>query len=161
MDFNPNWQRWIKASVNKYMAGQFDNVPIDQKTLFFAEGFERNTEKAGDWVECRVDGVFFEEKAKGQWHGGVEINLAISVNQDMINAYRQEVLQGHSQSFLVDCICINKVGDLPDDDGTELGCLRLLQGRREKIVTSNFGKIAPNTRILQSTVEAHYSIYLD
>lgn len=161
MNFDPNWQRWIRASVNFYMSEKFKSIPAEQQTYFFAEGFERDTENKADWVECRVDGVFTDKKADGQWHLGVEINLAISFNQDMVNAYRQEILQGYCQSFLVDCICINKIGDLPDDDGTELGCLRLLSGRRERIVTSNFGKISPNTRILQSTVEAHYSIYLD
>jgi hypothetical protein len=91
----------------------------------------------------------------------IEINILVNVKQSKDNVYRDSVLQGRFIDLCNDCIDVYKYGTGPEDDQSHLGCLILSSKYGEKIQTSNFGMRRPDTRLVQSTIEAHYFMYLD
>ncbi len=155
MNYSEHWHRWITASVAKHFA-----VGLEPREIkLFVEGFERPSEDLNEWVELRIDGPFTEEMTRGVWRLDIEINVLICINEDA-HAYRTQIVSGIITKLFERCIDVYKYGDEEDDDGTQLGCLVLRTDGRNKIVPSNFGKVRPDTRHLQSSVEAHYQMDL-
>lgn len=151
MLFNNNWPRWVKASIAKH----FDTNKGD--THLHVEGFERATEGKLDWMELRIDGPYLKEHSKGEWVLNVEINVLLCVMVNAENAYRMEILTGRVTEIFEQNIFVYKYGD----DSSLLGWLSLQPREREKVVISNFGQIRPDTKQLQSSVEAHFRMQLD
>lgn len=149
--------RWIVASVNKWFYSQRG------ATYAFTEGFQRKTENLTQWFEIRTDGPYWDEKTRGEYHGDVEVNILITQKEGTGNAYDVHTLVGRIQGMFVYKIPVYKLGELTDDpenDGCFIGYLTLIHGRREAIKTSFFGKVRPDTAILQATVEGHYRLHL-
>jgi hypothetical protein len=158
MKFDPNWYRWIFASVAKH----FNAIGELNEIHCHVEGFPRHTDELTEWFEVRMDGPYTKEHSDDAYELRVEINLGINVvvGPD-VNAYRDKQIQGILTEGFVDNICIYKLGDTEEDDGSEIGYLEILTGFRERIVTSNFGVINAQTGINQSSIEAHYRINFD
>lgn len=155
MIFDPNWVRWIKASFAKH----FDTNKDD--TFLHVEGFERATEGKSDWLELRMDGPYLKEHTKGEWLLETEFNILICVMMNASNAYRMETLTGRVAGICEKCIPVYKYGDTDADDQSLLGYCTLQPREKEKVIVSNFGQVRPDTKLLQSSVEAHYKMHLD
>lgn len=152
MIFDPNWPRWIISSVASHFKDCNEN--------FFMEGFERGTDGKPEWVELRLDGPYIREMTKGCWKLEVEVNTLIVVN-DNANAYRSQEIQGMVLKKFLDCLEVYQIGNQEPDDGELLGCLKLQQRGREKIIVTNFGMLKPDIRQFQSSIEGHYVMTLD
>lgn len=152
MEYNSNWSRWIKASTARHFK------PTD--IPYFVEGFERTTESQSEWVEFRIDGPYVKEMTRGSWKLNVEINLLISVPGGK-DAYRIERIEGDVTKHFLDCIEVYKLGQDEADDGTLLGCFKMIQTGRDKIIVTNFGKLKPDVNLYQKSIEAHYQMFLN
>lgn len=156
MTFDENWERWCKISVVKH----FDNGKGD--TSLFVEGFRRATEELADYIEVRVDGPYNRENVKNQWRLYFEVNILVVVktNPDQ-DPYRINRLTGRVTGLFTDDICVRKWGNTEPDDLTLIGHLSLVPRANERIQVSHFGKIRPDTDIVQASVEGHYHIFFD
>jgi len=160
VNFNVNWDRWIKSSVAKHFNDESLIGINENQTVLFIEGFERNTDGKKDWIEFRLDGPYYEETTKGHWKIEIEVNILVVVNEQK-NPYRPEYLKGRVVQLFTTCFDVFKYGESEEDDNLKLGCFTLKTSGREKILTTNFGKVRPDTRQLQSSVEGHFVMYLD
>lgn len=154
--YDDNWERWCKASILKHFdAGKGD-------TSVFVEGFTLDTNELSDYLEVRVDGPYTREQVKEQWRLYFEVNILVVVKiNPSADAYRINRLTGRATGLFIDGICVYKYGNGPDDDGSLIGHLSLVPRANERIQVSHFGKIRPDTEILQASVEGHYHIYFD
>ncbi len=157
MDYNPNWSRWIKASVSRH----FKPCNVDNNVAYYVEGFERDTNGKTEWIEFRIDGPYLKEQTKGSWVLNVEVNLMIVVNLNPKNIYRIEEIEGEIVSKFFDCLDVYKLGQKESDDNTVLGCLKLIQQGRERVIVTNFGVVKPDIRQMQKSIEGHYKMYLE
>lgn len=156
MENNPNWIRWVAISFSKHADALRENIP------FYIEGFApnpNNLKENESYFELRIDGPYSVERAKNQWDLYFEINVLIVYNQVDSKAWEMQRLIGIVNKFFKDkSVMVRKYGTGPDDDQDLLGWLQL---RPNQVKSSNFGRIRPDVRIHQATVEAHYNLYMD
>lgn len=155
MAYNENWERWCKISIAKHFdAGRGD-------TQCFVEGFTRDTQELADYIEVRVDGPYTTETSKDKFRLYFEVNILVVVKKGQ-DAYRINRLTGRINGIFLDCIEVRRYGNGPEDDLTVLGCLKLLiPFGNERLQTSHFGQIRPDTEIVEATVEGHYELRID
>jgi hypothetical protein len=154
--YNVDWERWCKSSILQH----FDNGKGD--TEIYVEGFPRATDTLADYLELRVDGPYTRENANDQWRLYFEVNLLVVVKiNPEADAFRINRLTGRVSGLFTTIIEVKKYGNGVGDDGSLIGCLSLVPRNGERIQTSHFGKIRPDTDILQASVEGHYHIYFD
>ena len=159
MSANPNWPRWIFATVSKHFtdASQVAGTPL------FIEGQHRDTSKLKDFYELRLDGPTLREVSKGCWILRIEINiLATSVMNDS-NYHTIHQLVGNAAAAFEKAITVLKYGNNPQDDKTFVGCLQLIQDRetRDFIEINHFGQVDVKTKLMQASVEGHYKMVLE
>jgi len=156
MATNKNWPRWIFASVSKHFDANKDTLPL------FIEGQYRNTRSEKDFLELRVDGPYFTEFSKGYWRAFIEINVLVQSAMDDSNFHRIHEDVGIAAAAF-STIHVYKYGNGVDDDGTLLGCLKLVADHRgkERIQINHFGQIGPSEGLMQACVEGHYEMFLD
>ena len=160
MAMNKNWPRWIFASVSDHFKTKMDAVSLP----LFIEGQHRDIDKSlQDYVELRVDGPYITEIARDQWQLYIEVNVLINSIMNDTNNHRIHTSAGLVGAAFEDAIPVYKYGSTGEDDDSFLGCLVLQQDkkRRERIQISHFGQVAPNTKLLQATVEGHFIIDLE
>ncbi len=151
MEYNSNWSRWVKSSCARHFK--------DCNSNYFVEGFERDTNGLPEWVEFRIDGPYLKESTRGQWKLNIEINILISVTGGQ-DSYRIERIEGDVTKHFLDCLEIYKLGQDEADDGSLLGCFKLVQQGRDKIIVTNFGKLKPDVNLYQKSIEGHYQMFL-
>lgn len=158
MSMNIDWPRWSIASIIKHFSDEIksDTFPV------FIEGMDRETNKDTDFAEIRVDGPWTNEISADYWRIYCEVNILIQSvmsDSDLYLIYRHI---GLVNMAFQKCISVFKYGDEPLDDGSFLGCFKLVIDRynREQVKTSNFGQIDKSVKLQQATVEAHYEMYL-
>jgi len=145
------WPRWIAASINKHFDARKGTLPL------FIEGMHRATRTEKDFLELRHDGPYLTELSKGVWRVYTEVNILIQSAMDDENIYRVYVDVGRAVQACT-AIPIYKYGSGVMDDGTLLGCLKVVADSRgkERIQVNHFGQIGKDTRLIQATVEVHY-----
>ena len=148
---NPNWARWIFASVSKH----FDDRKGDYE--LFIEGQYRNVNPPKDFFELRMDGPYITEQNKGYFQVYVEINVLVQSHMDDTNYHRIHETTGYVSSIYTG-IKLYKFGNGPLDTQEEFGCLRLLQNtqKRNRIEINQFGQIDPKVRLMQASIEGHF-----
>jgi len=157
MRANPNWARWVFASVATYLT----QVAEGQQLPVLIEGLdERTTEfmNATDRCEVRITGPFARGISRDWYQIEVLVNvLFVSRYEEQKNQYDIIQKTGIFQEAMDGPIAIYKYGNGPDDDEHALvGCLSPIQGRREAIRVLHFGQINPIDRLKQSMVDARY-----
>lgn len=150
---NANWARWILASASDHFETGRDSIP------FYMEGADFSSENDDQWVEFRLDGPDIKQISYNYWRFDIEINLLVSSVMDHEDFHKQVKLVGQFAN-LVNVIQIYKYGNQVGDDDSFIGCLELRKDLDEVVVISNFGKIRPDTRLIQSTIEGHYQMFL-
>ena len=148
--------RWIYASI----AGHFDDNKDSRK--LFVESEDRDTNKNQEWLELRIDGPLRKEVSKGCFWYNMEINILASRSMDEGNYHDVLRLMGVAEAAFVNKISVFKLGTDTTgvDDQSFIGCLVLQQDQREAVISSYFGQIDPEKRLLQGTVEGHYRMEL-
>lgn len=151
-----NWERWIWASVIKWMT---DHITAHNPTWYvFVEGTERDTGDKAVFIELRLDGPQYKLR-QGNTRVYVEVDTLISVQLNNKKLYTQNQLAGAVASIMDNYIPVYKLGNLAGDDGTvSIGCLRI--DDTVGIDTHKFGQIGPKARILQGIVTTKYWIDL-
>ena len=152
MAINPYWARWCKASCAKH----FND--LKQGNNFHVEGEDRQSDSWESWLEFRFDGPYYRGLWGGEFRLYVEINV-LCVQIENNNAYSMEDLTGVVASAFTNSIGLFKLGPSsdPENDSSQFGCLTLdTTSKKDAIVVSNFGKIRPDTELMQSSVEGHY-----
>ena len=148
--YNPNWARWIKASVNKHFDDRRNNL------FMFVEGSNRVTSTKQSYFELRVDGPKSMEISRNFYKLEIEINAVVNTIMGGKKLYNIDTATGFVASIFTRTINIYNYGGETGDDSSFVGCLRLKQEFRDKLIITNLGQIDPNTRINRSIVEGHY-----
>jgi len=157
MPANPNWARWVFASVASYLK----EVAADAEIPVLVEGLdERTTEfmTATDRCEIRITGPFTKEVSHNYFQIEVLVNvLFVSRYEEQKNQYAIMQKIGVFHEAMDGSIAVYKYGSLPGDDQHALvGCLSPIQGRHNAIRVLHFGQITPTDRLKQSMVDASY-----
>jgi len=157
MPANPNWARWVFASVATYLK----QVAQQQQLPVLIEGLdERTTEfmSATDRCEVRITGPFTREVSRDWYQIEVVVNvLFVSRYEEQKNQYAIIQTTGIFQAAMDGAIAVYKYGNGADDDEHVLvGCLSPVQGRNDAIRVMHFGQIDPTDRLKQSMVDARY-----
>jgi len=154
---NPNWLRWVHASICTH----FDTY----KTIYplYIEGDERTTGDNAEFAELRVDGPLIKIPQKGLFYLDYDINILIQSHMDPNSLYKMYDAMGTFLKAMILNIQVYKYGDGPLDDQSFIGCLRYIQSDRSAgrgIEINTFGIIRQDTRITQATVESHFCLEL-
>lgn len=149
---NTNWQRWIYASIDKYIKEAC--VALTTPLALYIEGEYRVIpDSAQDWAELRVNGPV--------WHSGtnddtkaeqIEINMYVLSKLNSTNNQRIHSNLGAVAKMLENTIPILKLGVGMDDDQSLLTCLQL----DKDIKTQFLGQVNPTTQLVRGYVEATY-----
>jgi hypothetical protein len=161
MSANPNWARWVFASVATYLK----QVAQNQQLPVLIEGLdERTTEfmNTTDRCEVRITGPFTREASHDYFVVEVVVNvLFVSRYEERKNQYAVIQKTGVFQEAMDGPIAVRKYGTGPEDDERALlGCLSPVQGRNDAIRVMHFGQITPTDRLKQSMVDARYRMEL-
>ncbi len=151
MSINPNWDKWIRASVNVYLKEQL--LLLDSSLKIFSEGApEEDRNGAQDWVEMRLDGPTYKPQANDEWLVTVEINLLVTslINEEPI--YRHREIAGKIARILSSEIPLKEYGD---DDTMQFGCLQL-----KDIYTHYYERVNADTPMKQVTLDCFGDVYL-
>ncbi len=148
---NPNWPRWIVASVAKHFSTALENIlPMS------VEGEDGPITNDSDYCELRIDGPFARERDKGDWELYIEINVLITSIKDERDAYKIHRNNGLVGQAFIGNISVYRYGNGEVDDSGLEGCLILQSQGRDSLVINNFGQVETDVRVMQSTVEGHY-----
>lgn len=150
-----NWDRWIWASILKYVT---DQVAAHDPTWFvFIEGTERDTADKPVYVELRLDGPQYKP-LQGFTRVEIELDIEVSVQFNK-QLYDQNRIAGAIAAIVNNYIPVYKYGNLAGDDETvSIGCLRVDDA--VGVDTHKYGQIATKTRLLQGTIQTKYWINL-
>lgn len=149
------WSRWIKSSIVQHFRTNITGVDL------YIEGMERPNEAPVDLVEVRMDGPEFKELSHEYFRVYVEINLLLQVTINDEDIYHEEDIIGEVCNAFTKNITIRKKGQDSEDDDSVIGCLDLMTRGDDGVKVNRFGQIEPNTRLLQSTIEGHYEMFLE
>ena len=154
---NINWTRWINASINQHFVDQSNIVHVSDYNNevdiipLVVEDQNIDTTDYKDWAELRIEGPIYTQATKGEWEINAVVNILLLSTINDLDLYRPKKFQGIIQNAFVNMM-LYEYGD----GGSELGCFEL-QG---SVVTKNFGQVEPSVKILQSSVEGAYKIFL-
>jgi hypothetical protein len=157
MPANPNWARWVFASVATYLKA----VALRAALPALVEGLdERTTEfmEATDRCEIRITGPFTREPSCDYFYIEVVVNvLFFSRYEEQKNQYAIIQTMGAFQEAMDGAIPVYQYGNEPgDDEQAFIGCLLPVHGRNEAIRLLHFGQVDPTDRLKQSMVDARY-----
>jgi hypothetical protein len=160
MPANPNWARWIFASIAKNLQA----VAVTNSIPAIVEGVDDETDtftKATDHVEIRISGPF-TKKMSGEYRIQMDVNVILTSRFDGQQKSRHTILTnaGLFHSAMDRAILIYKYGTAIGDDDSYLGCLTLRPGKNDAVRVIHFGKIDPTDKVKQSVVDARYEMFL-
>lgn len=148
---NENWARWIQISALKVFKTMADANNIH----LFIEGQGRKTKNYSEWIEFRTDGPHIRELSHNYFKIDFEINILFSCHMSKTTMYGPQILAGLIEQTMQD-ICIYRYGN----GDTFLGVLQIVMDKNNSVQTNQFGKIRPDTDIVQGTVEGTYKMHL-
>lgn len=168
MAANPNWARWIFASIADYLKA----VAIENDLPSLVEHLEERTPQfmqATDRCEIRMTGPYTSEISNNYYKVEMAVNVLLTSRYDgkSKNAYTILELAGQFHEAMDQDIPIwnfgNQPGDYVDDDPDSqilLGCLSPASGKNDAIRVFNFGQIDKIDKLKQTAVDARYVMYL-
>lgn len=159
VDFR-NLTRWVHASLASYYKARF--VASGFESLI--EGIEQRDdafEKADDKFEFRVNGPYMFSP-NDIVTARVFVNILITSNMGRVgkNKYVYFDMLGVAHEATQDRIPILRCGDGDADDGSTVGCLRIITERSLGVRVINFSQIDPTDRVKQGMVTASFDIDL-
>jgi hypothetical protein len=158
MAADPNWARWVFASVATFLKGvaKTNNLPS------IIEGVEDRTKTfmaSPNRVEIRISGPFVREPSYGHFKIVAEANVMVTSTYDKPNRYDFAKITGIFQQALNLPIPVYRYGDQPIDDGSYVGHLIPRNNKADTIRVMNFGQYNTTERVRQSIVDTVY--YMD
>lgn len=169
MPANPNWGRWIFASVAYYLK----TTATENSLPVLVEEFDERTatfERATDHVEIRITGPMTQEISENYYRLWVDANVLLTSRYDgpkkdpfALSTNAGLFLQAMSAPIPV-WNYGNQPGDFVESDPSTqqyLGCLRLRDGKSDSVRLIHLGQIEKVDKIKQAVVDARYYLYLD
>jgi hypothetical protein len=159
MSANPNWARWIFASLSKYLK----QVAADNSIPALTEGIDTRTDallKQPDRVEIAITGPYIREAAHNDYRAKVGVRVLILSQMGKNNRYTPQRIAGLFQEALDGAIATYRYGSALEDDGTLLGCLSALNGSNDAVRVMHFGQMSPTEGLRQSMVDCWYEMEL-
>jgi hypothetical protein len=154
MGVNPNWARWIFASV----ATLFKQVAKDAGIPALVEGLDERTTpfmQAANRVEIRLSGPYTRELSIDYYEVGVDVNLLFTSRYETNgNQYEINRLVGIFHEAMDGPIPIKRLGDQPGDDGSLVTCLLTRAGRNDAVRVFHFGQTDQTDRQKQVMIDA-------
>jgi len=163
MPANPNWARWIFASL----AHHLKEVATDANLPVIVEGLDDRADafmQATDRLEIRINGPYTNELSKGYHRVLVDANVLLSSRYDgaQKNGYSHLKFIGLFNEAMDMVIPVFKFGLEPgDDENSQIGCLSPRPGKNEAIRVLHFGQIEKTDHVKQSAVDARFIMYLN
>lgn len=169
MPANPDWTRWIFASV----ADALKTVATDNDIPVLVEHLDERTkefERATDKVEIRITGPWVQELSKGYYRVWVDVNALLQSRYDgqAKNAYTIHKNAGLFQAAMSTPIGVWNYGSEPSDFSEDdpdsqvfLGCLLPRPGKNDSIRVNHFGQVNAVDKLKESSVDARFVMYLD
>lgn len=169
MAADPNWSRWIFASV----AFKLKAVATEANLAVLVEHLDERSDafmKATDRVEIRITGPFTQELSKGSFRIWVDANVLLTSRYDgsAKNAYDILKFAGLFHEAMDSPIPVWNYGPEPgdyldSDPNTQvfIGCLLPRPGTNDSIRVFNFGQTDKVDKLKQSAVDARYVMYLE
>jgi len=169
MSADPNWTRWIFASVASVLKAVATNanLPVlvehlDERTASFMQATDR--------AEIRITGPFVHEPSPNCFTVYVDTNVLLTSRYDgqQKNAYTIHKLAGLFQEAMGSPIPVwnygSEDGDYLDNDPdsqVQIGCLLPRQNSRDDAVrVFHFGQINTTDKNKQTVVDARFEMYL-
>ncbi len=155
MAYDPNWPRWVQASLAKYLKDVADTngyaslvEELEERTTDFIESTQR--------LEIRMNGPFTRQLSANFYLMDVDVNVLIFSHMDgtMDNVYGGIDMAGIMAQAISDPIPVFKYGNGIGDDQSQIGCLTLRDGPREGVKVLHFGEIDRVSRLRQMGVDA-------
>ena len=153
MSLKLNLPLYILTSAGKHFTEGITGV----KT--FVEGAEeRDLSGENDWVEIRVDGPNVSEVSKDLLRVFCEINLLVCTHMDVTAPFEHVTNVGKVANVFEDFYIYRYGGDK-----SKVGMFKLQPTTdvKDKIQISNMGQIDPSIKLLQTTIEGHYEMFVD
>ena len=160
MPANPNWARWIFASIAKNLNAVADTNNIEA----IVEGIDDETDgftQATDRVEIRISGPFTREMSS-EYLVQTDVNVILTSRFDGKQKNRHAILTnaGLFHEAMDQPLLIYKYGSNVGDDDSYVGCLIPRSGKNDTVRVIHFGKVDPTDKIKQSVVDARYEMFL-
>jgi len=158
LSFDPNWARWIRASLNTSFINSLKTTYSEPGQIYI-EGSTRQTNQFDKWIELRLTGLYMREES-GYWRFNVDYDVLVSCNISP-DVYTIDRMAGDVAAAFLSSIPLLKLGTGMGDDGSALGCLNLdTQFIASGIRINQFGLVMPNLTVNQASVEGRYWIIL-
>ena len=159
MAVNPNWARWVFASVATYLR----DIAKEAKLPVLVEGLDDRTNEfmeATDRCEVRITGPYTREVSRNYFQVTLLVNVLFTSHyEEQKNQYAILNAIGVFHEAMDGPIAVYKYGNGPDDDEHELvGCLIPANGKNDSVRVLHFGQTDPTTRLKQSMVDASYKM---
>ena len=161
MAMNPNWPRWIKASIVKWFTDQLVTIPaahmppLPTVAIYVEEADRAVLRGETDWCEIRISGPDGRQQSPVDWLLYVDVNILISSIRNEKDAYQIERTNGLVVAAFAANICIYRYGADPGDDSGYEGTLTMRSDEKSTLAVANFGQV-PDVRVIQSTIEGRY-----
>lgn len=161
MSANPNWARWIFASVSDNLKAVADtnSIPaivegVDDETNAFTDATDR--------VEIRITGPDTKQLPGNEYRVYVDVNVILTSRFDGKQKNRHAILTnaGLFHSAMDQIIKVYKFGTAGGDDDSYLGCLIPRSGKNDSVRVIHFGKVDSTDKVKQSAVDARYEMFL-
>lgn len=157
MAYNPNWPKWIQASIAKH----FKTVANSNGYVSLVEELEERTTtfmEADQRLEIRMNGPFVKNQSANYYLFEMDVNILIFSHMDQTadNVYDGVDIAGVMAQAASVSIPIYRLGNTNDDDGEQIGCAAL---SRDGVKVFHFGEITRQDRLRQFSVDA--SLYLE
>jgi len=161
MAVNPNWARWIFASLADYLK----TVATLNGVKALIEGVDDRTDEimqASEHVEIAITGPFSRELSRDYYELKVGVRVLIQSRMDSPpkNRYTPQRIAGLYHEAMDAAIAVYKYGANPEDDQTLLGCLLPSNDKNNPIRVYHFGQMTPTDRLCQSMVDCWYVMEL-
>ena len=161
MSANPNWARWIFASLATYLK----QVATVNEIEALIEGVDDRTDaimSAPDHVEIAITGPFCREMSRNYYELRVGVRLLVQSRMDNPpkNRYSPQRIAGIYHEAMDAVIAVYRYGDNSEDDQSLLGCLSPAKGRNDALRVFHFGQMTPTGRLRQSMVDCWYVMEL-
>jgi hypothetical protein len=159
MPANPNWTRWIRASLGDYLK----EVATDLEIPVLIEELDDRTEafiQSPVHVEIRINGPFTREVSKDYYLIQVDANVLVTNRKDVKNGYIHHPVLGMYHNAMDSVIPMFKYGTGVDDDQSQFGCLTGKSGSNEFVRVLSLGQVEKTDQIVQNMVDARYQMEL-
>jgi hypothetical protein len=153
--------RWIQSSLYSWFNDQLkDKITVFIETTEHVDKNGKITTKLPTWAEMRIDGPIVRQ-IHGRDKYVVTMNFLVETQLTGSNLYTHSNSVGLVYASFAPSITVFKLGEGIDDDQSPIGCFDLDTDEVDPIVIHNFGQLDPDVKLTQSTIEAHYCMYLD